>query len=396
MNRGPAAHELFYPVAALHAALALPLSVLGMVMPNAPLAGLRTPAGHAHEMLLGFALAVVAGNQLGVARPRAVIALLLLWLAARIAFVVAPDSALAAAVNAAFAVSLAWRIVPRLAGAAKKWRNRVLPLVLAALCLMAGVLQLMRGGNGMSGTPMLALVSLFALLMLFMGGRIVAPAIAGQFHHQGENLEARVQPRLEAALLACGMLVPLLLAVPHARPLAGGATAAAGALALVRLLRWRPWGLRGRLDLWCLAAGYAWLGLGLLALGTSLMSGPPSLAALHLITVGALGTLTFNVMASTWTLRARRGLADVPLIVLGTALLAAATVLRALASFDAAGGWAWIEAAAACWSAAFVLLLMVFWRCFGARQRHLERVARREPHDQRDGDSSSTAFWTAR
>ena len=107
--------------------------------------------------------------------------------------------------------------------------------------------------------------------------------------------------------------------------------------------------------------------------------------------MGALGTLSFNVMASTWTLRARRGLADVPLIALGTALLAAATTLRVLAPFAAPGAaWAWIEAAAACWSAAFVLLLVVFWRCAGARRRHLERVA------QRADDSSSIAFWTAR
>ncbi|TXC66293.1 NnrS family protein [Piscinibacter aquaticus] len=138
------------------------------------------------------------------------------------------------------------------------------------------------------------------------------------------------------------------------------------------------------------AAGYAWLGLGLLALGASLASGRHAIAALHLITVGALGTLTFNVMASTWTLRARRGLADVPLITLGTVLLAAATGLRVRASFDAARAWAWIEAAAVCWSAAFVLLLVIFWRCAAARRRHLERVA------QRADDSSSIAFWTAR
>lgn len=380
-------HEVFYPAAALYAALALPLSVFGMVVPGWPLAGLRGPAGHAHEMLLGVALAVVAGNQLGAVRPRAVAALLVLWLAARAAVLVAPASTLAAVANIAFAAALAWRIVPRLAGAAKKWRNRVLPAVLAALCLAAVAVQIARWRDDapVAGLPMLVLVSLFALLMLFMGGRIVAPAIAGQFHHQGENLAARVQPRLEAALLACGLLVPVLLVMPKGQPLAGLAAAGAGALALVRLLRWRLWGLRGRPDLWCLAAGYAWLGVGLLALGTSLASGRPTLAALHVITVGALGTLSFNVMASTSTLRARRGLADASLIVAGTALLAAATGLRVLGSFGAPAAWRWIEASALCWSAAFAVLLIVFRRCARARRDHLGRVA------QRGDDSSSTA-----
>ncbi len=392
MTRSFSSHDVFYPAAALYAAIGLPLSVLAMVMPGAQLPGLAQPGGHAHEMLVGFALAVVAGNQLGAVRPRVVAALLLLWLAARAAFLVAPDSAAAVVANVGFAVALAWRVVPRLAGAAKKWRNRVLPVVLTALCLLAATLQVLRVGAGpsMAGTPMLVLVALFALLMLFMGGRIVAPAIAGQFYHQGQNLEARVQPRIEAALLGAGMLTPLALAVPAWHLLAGASLAAAGALALVRLVRWRLWGVRGRPDLWCLAAGYAWLGLGLLALGASLASGRHAIAALHVVTVGALGTLTFNVMAMTWTLRARRGLADLALIVGGTILLAAATGLRVLGSLGAADAWVWFAAAAACWSAAFVLLLILFWRCGRAPRRRLERRL------QRPDDSSSIAFWTAR
>ena len=60
-------------------------------------------------------------------------------------------------------------------------------------------------------------------------------------------------------------------------------------------------GSRGRRDLLCLAAGYAWLAAGLVAFGLS-----EDTRLMHLITVGALGTLTFNVMALSWLLRARR------------------------------------------------------------------------------------------
>jgi uncharacterized protein involved in response to NO len=270
--------------------------------------------------------------------------------------------------NAAFAGVLAWRIVPRLVGAAKKWRNRALPGVLAALCAMAAYWQVARHmpGHAMPTSLILVLVALFALLMLFMGGRIVAPAVAGQFYHQGQNLEARVQPRIEAALLVAGIVTTIALAAPGWHAVAGVSAAASGALALVRLFRWRLWGVQGRADLWCLAAGYAWLGVGLLVFGAALASGRHALAAVHVITVGALGTLTFNVMATFWTLRARRGLADVRLIVWGTALLAAATVLRLIGALGAAGVWGWMAVAAACWSAAFVLLLVVFWRCLRA------------------------------
>src|SRR5688572_27653917 len=49
--------RFFYPAAALYAAAGLPWSVFF----------LRSPLDHAHEMLFGYALAVVAGNQLGIA-----------------------------------------------------------------------------------------------------------------------------------------------------------------------------------------------------------------------------------------------------------------------------------------------------------------------------------------
>src|SRR3546814_8884250 len=46
---------------ALYAALILPYSVLALLGLLPALPGLATSAGHAHEMLFGFALAVIAG-----------------------------------------------------------------------------------------------------------------------------------------------------------------------------------------------------------------------------------------------------------------------------------------------------------------------------------------------
>jgi uncharacterized protein involved in response to NO len=345
-----AAHAVFYPAAALYAALALPASVLAMARGWSPLA-------HAHEMLLGFALAVVAGNQLGVLPRWRMLAMLAVWAAARIAFVLAPGSAAAIALNAAFALLLGIQVVPRLFGAAKKLRNRALPAILAGLCAAAALWR----------PPLvLPLVVLFSLLMLFMGGRIIAPAVAGQLHRQGERLDARVQPRIEGALLLAGAL-----ALTQVFPLAPAALATAGALAALRLARWRLWRLRGRPDLLCLAAGYAWLALGLLALGAALAAGRHVSAAIHLVTVGALGTLTFNVMALSWLLKARRSPEGSRTIVAGTLLIAAAAALRLLASFHAGP---WLYAAAGCWAAAFALLVWLF-----ARTPRRSRTARSSP-----------------
>jgi uncharacterized protein involved in response to NO len=128
--------------------------------------------------------------------------------------------------------------------------------------------------------------------------------------------------------------------------------AVAGAIAAVRLARWRLWALRGRADLLCLASGYAWLALGLAAFGAAAALGRHEPQALHLITAGAIGTLTFNVMALSWLRTRRRDPAREPLIVAGTALIAAATLLRVAFEHYAA--------AAVCWSLAFTLLLGIF------------------------------------
>ena len=148
--------------------------------------------------------------------------------------------------------------------------------------------------------------------------------------------------RLEGALIVAMMIS--LLWTPFC--------ALAGATALVRLARWRLWALRRRPDLLCLASGYAWLALGLVAFGAAAALGRYEAQAVHLITVGAIGTLTFNVMALSWLRTRRSDPAREPLIFAGTALLAAAAVLRA--------GFSNYAGAALCWSLAFALLLAIF------------------------------------
>lgn len=320
----------FYPAAALYAAAFLPVSILAM--------GARGPLWHAHEMLFGFALAVVAGNQLGTLTGWRLYLLLAAWAAARIAFLAAPWSLAAGALNAGFAGLLALHAAPRLFGSAKKWRNQALPATLVALCVSAAAFHFRPGF-------LVTTTLLFALLMLFMGGRLIAPAVAGQLERQGIRLVTRVQPRLEGALIVA-TAAAVVSSLFSQFLIVGISCVTAGVLAAVRLARWRIWALRGRPDLFCLAAGYAWLALGLIAYGAL-----GNAVALHFITVGAIGTLTFNVMALAWLLRARRDPARSPIVVWGTLLLAAAVLLRAAGEY---------LAAAVAWSAAFALLLALF------------------------------------
>jgi uncharacterized protein involved in response to NO len=370
-----ASGTLFYPGATLYAIFAVPGSVLPMLGIAGVVPGLATPAGHAHEMLFGYALAVVAGNQAGAMSAGRLALAFGLWLAARFAFLAAPYELPAIALNIGFAAVLAHRLLPRLRSAVRRMRNATLPLVLSALCASAVALQLLPRDDVSSAgrrLPGVALV-LFALLMLFMGGRIIAPAVAGQFRRQAGMPDARVQPRIEAALVASTTIAVLALSFadsPGAGTVASIALVAAGSIAAFRLLRWRLWALRGRPDLLCLAAGYAWLAAGLVLLGTAGAFGVPRTAALHVIAVGSLGTLTLNVMAMSWALRARQDPARAGLQVWGTLLLAAATLARVAAGSGVVEPRMLLVLASSCWSGAFALLLVLMVRL---------RVPRRPP-----------------
>jgi len=105
--RLPFANAWFFPVAALYAAFILPISVFALLgLIHAP-PGLSTPSGHAHEMLFGFALAVVAGYLLGPQPLRLILSLLGCWALARLSFVLWPGSWLALASAATFAGAVA-------------------------------------------------------------------------------------------------------------------------------------------------------------------------------------------------------------------------------------------------------------------------------------------------
>lgn len=350
-----AASSSFYPAAALYAAVVLPWSVLALLGVVPAPSSLATPFGHAHEMLVGFALAVVAGNQLGMLPAARLRLLLVAWIFARVAFLALPPL-VAAMFDIAFVVALGVHVAPRLFRAAKKLRNQALPAILTALCIAAIAFDLSVVAAGATTTHAIvtALVLLLAALMLFMGGRIIAPIAAGQLYRQGATLEARVQPRIEGALVVV-MAVAIVAAV--IAPLGFVlrlACLVAATLAIVRLLRWRLWACKRRPDLLCLAIGYAWLAAGLLAFAAT-DSGIARTAAVHVVTIGALGTLTFNVMAFATLSRARLEPAGDARLPWGTALIGVATACRVGAAVSPAWAVDLYLAAAACWSGAFLI-----------------------------------------
>lgn len=363
-----AAEGVFFPAATAYGAVAVPLSVHGMVSGDALLPGFAGVAAHAHELLFGFALAVVAGFLVTRDSRTRIAVLAGLWVLARAAFLTLPGSAPALAANTTFAIFLGAMVAPQFLRSAKKLRNRTIAPLLVALCLAAAAFQLAQFTT-QSWLQFLVLreaVLLFALLMLFMGGRIIAPAAAGAIERAGGHLEARVQPGIEAALLCIMPLAMVAAVVPRAHVVAGILALVAAGLALVRLLRWRLWDCRSRPDLWCLGLGYAWLAIGLALLGlTWSFDLLPAGTATHAITIGALGTLTTAVMARVRLTRNKQDPARVHVLPWIALAIALATIIRLLAGTSVLG----LGLAAALWSLGLLLLLALLLRVPARRGR---------------------------
>ena len=289
------------------------------------------------------------------------------WLAARLLFLWQPWHWAAFLANLLFGLLLIRFAAMPFLRTARKWRNQAVAPILIVLSLLPAVVFL-HADIGLWPQLTRQWVLVFVLLMLFMGGRIMAPAFAGAVRRQGGLLQQPVQARLEGWLLIAAFSA-LLTGMLGITVLSGLCLLNVAVLALLRFLRWQPWRVIGRADLAGLCVGYLWLVGGTGVLGWQQLSGAATTsAALHLITVGALGTLTTTVMARTWCQKLGLGIPLAGPLWLMPLLLAVATLARVLGGPAA---WPW---AAAAWSAACLVLLVLFFST--ARRASRQRASR--------------------
>lgn len=358
----------FFLGAALWAAIALLLwlAVLttGLALPTrfSPL------EWHIHEMLFGFVLAAVAGFLL-TAIPewtgrapvtgRLLGLLCGLWLLGRLdaLFCAFVPLWLAIAVDMAFPAALA-AVVAREIIASGQRANR--PMVVPILALMLAQLLMDLGGEagigGLSAYGWRLGLATILILMSVIGGRIVPAFTRNWLVRRGQERVPPAAGIIDRAAL--GVLHAALLAwvfFPEARA-TGVALFGAAAANLWRLSRWRGAATRAEPLLLVLHVGYAWLVGGVAALGFATWDTAfPLSAAIHALTVGAIGTMIVAVMT-----RATRGhtgaalAADRPTALIYV-LVGFATVARITAAFAAQTHVYWLLAAGVLWIGAFGL-----------------------------------------
>jgi len=350
----------FYLLASIFAALSIALWALQYAGLWTG-AYLRGPIWHAHEMLFGFALAVIVGFLFTAGRnwtqqptptgvPLALLALL--WVAARV-LVLTPYGWAAAAANVAFPL-VAAAALGRALLAARNRRNYFFVgllslLAVAALCVhlqMLGLLSL----PAWAGIQLALDVLLF--IMVAMAGRVLP-----MFTNNGvPGANAQRHPALER--LALGSVLLLLAADLLQWPASWlAAIAALGAVAhLLRWLLWQPWTTLRTPIVWVLHAAYLWIPVHLGLRAAAALGWVPSSVATHALTVGAAGGLIIGMMTRTARghtarpLRADRADTACYGLVLGAAVVRV-TVPLALPQWTVDA----VLLSAALWSAGFAL-----------------------------------------
>lgn len=293
----------FYLMAAVFAALSVPLWALQFsgVLGHAYLAG---PVWHAHEMLFGFALAVIVGflftagrNWTNQPTPTGVplAGLALLWLAARV-LVLTPFGVAAALANVAFPLAAAAALARPFIRAGNR-RNYFFIALLVLMGVAAGVVHAAQLGWGSwpAGGGIAVGLDVVLFIVAVMAGRVVP-----MFTNNGvPGVQATRHARVEQ--LALGSVLALL--VVDALGIAGlpvVVIAGVGALAhTVRWVLWQPWRTRRVPLVWVLHLAYAWVPVHLgLRAAAGLGAVLPSLAT-HALTVGAIGGLVIGMMTRT-------------------------------------------------------------------------------------------------
>lgn len=350
-------HLIFFCLAALQALSIIPLTTLwavgGSVIPGWSLA-----AWHAHEMIFGFALAVMGGYFAGKYEPRQTALLVTSWVLARVVVLTAggTGASLFAALYPALLFVFAGMPILK---AAKTRRNAAFGYILAALALVdlaflaATSMGLVSQGQSVGRVGLLLIV----MMAFAMGGRLTGAATSGAHQALGQKIEGVAHISLERAglFLLMGLAAVLLAGLP-ALWISVLSLGLAGVTGL-RLWRWQVWKLRDPAVL-CLHVGFAWLAVGFLLLAFEpFLPGLGLGDVLHALTIGAVGTFTLSVMTRVILQKTRKKIIfpSAVLVAIGAVNLAAICRIIVFATGQNVG---LLIVAASAWTLAWALFIV--------------------------------------
>lgn len=322
---------------------------------------------HAHEMIWGYAGAVIVGFVLTAVatwtgqppvRGRALAGLAALWLGARITLLAVPDTNLAGGLLSVlfFVAAAGFMAVPVLR--TRNRRNYIVPVLLLGLGAANLAFHLAIAGElALDPRRMLHVgLLLVATVIFFMGMRVIA-----FFTSRALQIPQFMNSITANAIAVCAPLAMAIAVTIDAPPvLIASLGAAGGAVNLVQLARWWHPRVASQPLLWVLFAGYACTAFGVALYGLATLFWPlATSAALHSIAVGGIGLLTLGMMTRTALGHTGRTLELPPPMGVAFWLVLAATALRLFSALPTALAPYALIASGVCFAAGFLLFA---WR----------------------------------
>jgi len=172
--------------------------------------------------------------------------------------------------------------------------------IAALISLYAGTNILFHVGalhRGATDLPERMALVLIMLLLTIIGGRIT-PNFTREFLGQGDMVvRSAFFSYLDGLSIMLVVVAAVAWIVHPDGSVTGAAFVVAGLVNLVRLWRWRGWSTWREPLVLILHVGYGWLVLSFLAVGAAMLGMGLHMAnALHVLTTGAVGTMTLAVM----------------------------------------------------------------------------------------------------
>lgn len=325
---------------------------------------------HAHEMVFGFAMPVVAGFLLtavatwtGIAGTRGGRLQLLfgLWLVARLLLWLAPGQlALAWAAEMLFLLLLTYELTRRV-WARRQWRNMLFPPVLLALALM-DTASFWQADDPVSTTRLhYGAVWMVTVFIVIIGGR-VTPMFTGN------RLGFKIPPQppwldyLSIGITALIGLVTALLPWEQSGPWLQPLCLAGCVIHLYRLGHWRGWKTIREPLLWSMHLSYLCIPLAMLGLALAGDDPVANKNLIHLLAVGTVGGMILAMMSRVSLGHTGRPLEVPGYLAWAFALVIIAAVIRALLPMVGVEltPWAW-RISALLWMIAFTCFLYRYW-----------------------------------
>ena len=341
-----------------------------------------TPAGmsgnalywHGHEMIVGFALATVAGFVLTAVANwtgrkalsgSPLVWLVASWLAGRVAMLTASAMPIvvSAAIDMLFPLSLCFFTAREIfaAGNQRNYKIVVVTVILAGLNLVyhLGVAGVWAGGDYIA---LYLLIHVVLLLVTVIGGRVIPNFTANWLRGQGGSTVPVVNPTVDGLAITLTIATGFV-AVFYPDRLVLGALAMAAALThAIRVSQWCGMQTVRNPLLFILHVAYLWLpaGYAMMSLASFGWAFTPT-AALHGLTMGGIGSMILAMMTRVPLGHTGRALHASRLTVVAYDVLTVSICIRVMSPWNAANYLGMIDLAAAGWCLSFAIFIWVYW-----------------------------------